>query len=485
MSGSTNGPSAAETASGLAQEGLAPMPEQRRPRRARGTGSIVRRRQRSGAVVLWGKFTVHGEQRWVRLGVERHPGSKLGLTKSQAEAELRRAFEAASLEQPLNERLEIGEAGERYVDRLESLGRKKTTISDYRSTLRVHLVPFFAGGSLDRIDVQLVEAFIAAKQREGKAPKSISNYVGLLYSIFAYAEKRGWARSNPVALAEKPRTEPRDADIRYLELEELEALINAVSEDELGRVERVLYRTAAMTGLRRGELLALRWRDVDWSNGLIRVRRNYTRGQFGTPKSRRSSRAVPFADALAGELERHFQRSEFTADDDLVFAHPLLGTVLDPSNLQKRFKKAAKRAGLRPVRFTISGIPSARGWQQPAHRCGRSKNGWATATHAQPASTPTTHQTPRKEQPGLNARSGTRMISLLPPRALVSHRRRFRRKPCFAYPRGLRAPRARKSPVAQSAVASDRRQSPQWSARQTGRKSSDLEPRASRLSRAM
>jgi integrase len=327
------------------------MHQQRKPRRARGTGSIVRRRQRSGAVILWGKFSAHGEQRWVKLGLAREPGSKLGLTKAQAEAELRRAFEAASLEQPIRERLGIKEAGERHIDRLESLGRKKTTIADYRSTLRVHLVPFFEGHSLDKIGVQMVEAFILTKQREGKAPKSISNYLGLLYSIFAYAEKRGWARSNPVARADKPRSEPRDADIRYLEIEELEALIRAVPDDELGRVERVLYRTAAMTGLRRGELLALRWRDVDWVAGLVRVRRNYVRGEFGTPKSRRSSRAVPLADTLAAKLERHYQQSSFTSDDDLAFAHPLLGTVLDTSKLRKRFKKAAERADLRPVRF--------------------------------------------------------------------------------------------------------------------------------------
>jgi integrase len=145
--------------------------------------------------------------------------------------------------------------------------------------------------------------------------------------------------------------ESRASDIRYLEIDELEELMRAVPDDDLGKVERVLYRTAAMTGLRRGELLALRWRDVDWTAGLIRVRRNYTRGDFGTPKSRRTSRAVPMADALAGELDRHFRASEFTDDDDLVFGHPHLGTVLDPSKLRKRFKAAARRAGLRDVRF--------------------------------------------------------------------------------------------------------------------------------------
>ncbi|MGI8903264.1 MAG: tyrosine-type recombinase/integrase [Solirubrobacteraceae bacterium] len=63
----------------------------------------------------------------------------------------------------------------------------------------------------------------------------------------------------------------------------------------MGGVERVMYLTAAMTGMRQGELFALRWRDVDWTARRIRVRRNYVRGEFGTPKSKRSSRSVPLA----------------------------------------------------------------------------------------------------------------------------------------------------------------------------------------------
>jgi integrase len=122
-------------------------------------------------------------------------------------------------------------------------------------------------------------------------------------------------------------------------------------DDELGRVDRVIYLTAAMTGLRRGELVALRWQDIDWQAGLIRVRRSYTRGEFGTPKSRRSSRAVPIADRVAAELERHLQRSQFQGDMDLVFCHPQIGGVYDPSKLRRRFAAAVKRAGLRPIRF--------------------------------------------------------------------------------------------------------------------------------------
>jgi integrase len=92
-----------------------------------------------------------------------------------------------------------------------------------------------------------------------------------------------------------------------------------------------MYLTAAMTGMRQGELFALRWRDVDWSARRIRVRRNYVRGEFGTPKSKRSARSVPLASRVATELELLFQDSQYKKDDDLVFAHPETGKPIDRS----------------------------------------------------------------------------------------------------------------------------------------------------------
>jgi integrase len=112
-----------------------------------------------------------------------------------------------------------------------------------------------------------------------------------------------------------------------------------------------MYLTAAMTGMRQGELLALRWRDIDWGAHRVRVRRNFVRGEFGTPKSRRSSRSVPLADRLAGELDRLHRETPYRTDDDLVFAHPHTGRPIDRSKLLKRFKAALARAGVRDVRF--------------------------------------------------------------------------------------------------------------------------------------
>ncbi len=112
-----------------------------------------------------------------------------------------------------------------------------------------------------------------------------------------------------------PGDEGSDADIRFLDDEELEALRRAVPEKGLGPLDQVLYLTGVMTGLRQGELLGLRWRDIDWAAARVRVRQSYVRGEFGRPKSKRSSRSVPLADRVAGQLDRHFKASHFQADE--------------------------------------------------------------------------------------------------------------------------------------------------------------------------
>jgi integrase len=245
---------------------------------------------------------------------------------------------------------DLADAGSHYIAQRRALGRKKSTLEDYESTLRVHLVPFFGRLPLSEIDVVMIEAFVYAKLDEGKAPKSIRNYLGLLHSIIGYGVKRGWCEKNAVGQVEAPRAN-RDRDIRFLTLPELEAVLAASPDTALGRIDRLVFLTSAMTGMRRGEVVALRWQDIDWHVQLIRVRQNFTRGQFGTPKSRRSSRAVPLASRLADELRAHREGCSIVEPTDFVFAHPELGTVLDPSKLRKRFIACVRRANVRPVRF--------------------------------------------------------------------------------------------------------------------------------------
>lgn len=122
------------------------------------------------------------------------------------------------------------------------------------------------------------------------------------------------------------------------------AVIVRVPDGPWQSVERAPYITAAMTGLRAGELVALRWRDVDWRNGVIRVRRNHVMGEFGTPKSRRSERAVPMADRVAGELDRLAKAGGSDVPDALVFADPITGGLLDRRAILRRFRRALRAA---------------------------------------------------------------------------------------------------------------------------------------------
>lgn len=250
-------------------------------------------------------------------------------------------------------RVTVDDAGGRYLHHLEHvMQRAPSTVQDYRIMLDRHLVPHFGDKPLDRLGPDDVVGFMAAQRRGGLAPKTVQNHVTFLHGLMQWSVKRGWATSNPVAAVDRPPSEATDADIRFLTLEEVEAVLREVPDDSLGLTDRVLYLTAAMSGLRQGELVALRWRDVDWSAAKVRVRRKRYRGDYGKPKSKRGSRAVPLADRVARELELHFQRSAWQADDDLAFAHPETGNPYDTSKLRKRFGDAAIKAGARAdIRF--------------------------------------------------------------------------------------------------------------------------------------
>jgi integrase len=317
--------------------------------RTRGTGSLLRRRQSDGRESWYGKWRVNGRQVMRLLGPVHARGVAGGLTRAAAEAALRDAMAELTTADRASA-FTVTTVGKRHLEHKQSLGLKKATLMDYESTLRIHLIPFFGETGLDDVDVAMVESFVYQKQAEGKAPKSILNYLGLLHAIFGHAIKRDWCSHNPVALVEKPRVR-RHTDIRFLSLEELEAILNATPDTPIGRNDRLIFLAAVMRGMRRGEVVALRWQDVDWNARVIRVRQNFTRGEFGTPKSRRSSRAVPLANRLAAELERHYASTPYRSDLDLVFAHPATGGVVDPSKLRKRFQASARRAGVRPVRF--------------------------------------------------------------------------------------------------------------------------------------
>jgi integrase len=252
---------------------------------------------------------------------------------------------------PGEERLDVKALGDLYLAHLQHVrGRKPTTLEDYRSMLRRHLVPYFGGTKVDRLRAVDIDAFVMAKRRESLAPKTVRNLLIFLNGLLSFGVRRGALASNPAADVDRPPA-ASDSPIRHLDRAELRAVLAAVPGDQWAHLDHALYLTAALTGLRQGELLALRWADVDFAARVIRVRRTYTRGRWSTPKSARAIRAVPLAEQVRRELRRHRDISPYDADTNLVFAHPERGTVLDASRLRRRFKNAVRGAGLEHVRF--------------------------------------------------------------------------------------------------------------------------------------
>lgn len=312
-------------------------------RRSYGTGNIF---EKNGA--YYGRWRIGGRQVNRKLGSVRKPGTREGLTRTQAEAKLRKLIDEVTYVSPEG-RLTFEEVAERYLHHVEHVKeRKPSTVQDYRIMVRRHLAPYFdmVGKPIDRITPDDVAGYMALKRRQGYASKTVSNHLTFAHGVFGFALKRGLAPGNPVAVIDRPRAAEPDADFRYLELEQLEAIIRSTPNDNRGPLDAVLYLTAAMTGLRQGELAALRWRDVDWIAGVIRVRQTFSRNEWGKPKSRRAVRAVHMADRVAAELDRHFKRSAYQDDGDLVFCHPNTGNPYDAKAMRDRFYDAMRAAKL-------------------------------------------------------------------------------------------------------------------------------------------
>ncbi len=175
--------------------------------------------------------------------------------------------------------------------------------------------------------------------------RTTAKYLINLHGIFKRAMKVWGLPRNPVADVERPRSRVSD-DLDAFSPEEVWALVRAAGSEQ----DAALFLTAAFTGLRMGELLALRWRDVDFSGQVVRVRRSYNiHGGVGTPKSGKV-RSVPLVPDVARALARLGEREDFIGDDELVFPNEF-GRFMDASSLRDRYKGALARARLRSLRL--------------------------------------------------------------------------------------------------------------------------------------
>ena len=217
---------------------------------------------------------------------------------------------------------------------------KPSTLTDYRHTAR-RIARDLGDLRLEDVTPEVLEQWKATLTASNR---TVAKYLVILHGIFRRAMKVWGLPRNPAAAVERPRFHVSD-DIDAFSPAEVHALVRAAGSEQ----DACLYLTAAFTGLRLGELLGLRWEDVDFEADTIRVRHNWSGGREGTPKSGRG-RAVPMMEEVAQALARHGQRERFTGEQHLVFCDPL-GRHLGYKSLSHRYKEALARAKLRPLRF--------------------------------------------------------------------------------------------------------------------------------------
>jgi integrase len=202
------------------------------------------------------------------------------------------------------------------------------------------------------------------------APRTVNKARVLVCSIFNYGMRPSTygLTANPATHADR-RREPDTQLLSFYSPEQIEALARALEKgahrdptrsavDEGETAARAwedsqdaeLVRVAAYSGLRRGELVALRWRDVDFVGRKIIVRRALSAESVLPSTKSRRAREVPLPDQAAAALDRLSRRDDFVGPDEYVFANRL-GRRLDPTALRRRFERARNAAGLEPLRF--------------------------------------------------------------------------------------------------------------------------------------
>lgn len=317
-------------------------------------GSIIKRSATNYAVKL---YQGNGKYKWV---------SGFGSLKAAT------AYQASLASHPLHAaNLGLyGSARERVGTYLQDWLRQQErrvaastmrakTLRTYRDFVTRYLVPDLGFIPLAKLGARAIEQQYGRLLERGLSTTTVRHVAMMLHKALNDAVRQELIGRNPCDHVERPPRSKGRADVWT----EAETLLFLAQAQRTSR-HYALYLLACTTGLRAGEVLALRWQDVDFERGTLTVMRSLSRPQgggfaFETPKTPSSRRTVTLPAEVIAELKvlKRHQAEEFLRlgpayrNHGLVFAQPN-GLPLHAHNVAQRdFKRVIRRAGLRPVRF--------------------------------------------------------------------------------------------------------------------------------------
>ncbi|MGD0397581.1 MAG: tyrosine-type recombinase/integrase [Syntrophobacteraceae bacterium] len=280
-----------------------------------------------------------GARRWITL--------PKGTTKKQADEELKIVTDQVLKGCYLSERkvpLFKGVAK-------DWLGYKKpklriTTWDCYEGHVRKHFA-FFDDLKVNRITTAKVEKFITACQTEGMNIHTTRKILVTLNQIFSYAVRHRLIDHNPLRDAERPR-DPGETkkEITVLSPPEIKSFLESTPSHKY----RVLFMLAVTSGARQGELLALKWSDLDMANGQLHIQRTFQKGQFFTPKTRTSDRWVDLGPATKRELKK-WKLACPKSELGMMFPNEEGNPINYTNMVNRHFLPALRAAKLPKIRF--------------------------------------------------------------------------------------------------------------------------------------
>ncbi len=291
-----------------------------------GYGAIFQRSSTDGKRVRW--YLDY----WGPDGKRVQKVAKFSLTKEEAmfalQEERRRAFDKEYEVVRRSKQISFGELSARYIEDYAKTHKKSWKDDEYR--VKASMNPFFGDTKLRDITVPLIEGYMRHRLEAGVSQPSVNRELTIMKKMFSLALDWELADKNPFSRV-KFFKEAGRAKQRILELDEERALLTKCPD-----YLRPILFTALNTGMRRGEILGLRWADVDLAAGILTARET----KNGKP------RLIPLNDPLASEL-RGIRATG--PDSELVFPNPETGKPF--VDIKKSFKAACAELGIFDLRF--------------------------------------------------------------------------------------------------------------------------------------
>lgn len=226
----------------------------------------------------------------------------------------------------------------------------------FSDVMRIHVIPALGSIPLDKLAPMHVQRLYLDRQASGLSPSTVVLIHNVLHRALAQAVKWQMLPRNVCDVVDPPRETP--PEMKTWSAEGARRFLAGTADDELA----ALWALAILTGMRRGELLALRWADIDFERATLSVRRTLTPGgdgiTFGEPKSKAGRRSIALPASAIQALKKHrarqaelrLQLGPSWQDNDLVFERGN-GEFLHPNVVSRRFRSLADQLGLPRIRF--------------------------------------------------------------------------------------------------------------------------------------